>query len=272
MLCPLRTWFRHQKPVIAGITSYAVVVSITLLYSLIGALFDATGQALNWDKVLTNFVLGAVFSGIVLRYFYLQQQLRNQQQAELEARIDALQARIRPHFLFNSMNSIASLIAIDPQAAEKMVVDLSDLFRASLKAPGLIPLAQEVELCQRFSGLEQTRMGDRLQMDWQLKNLSNAEIPSLLLQPLIENAIYHGIEPLMEGGIVKVSVDVIDGKVQIHITNPLPKDTSSKSGHGVALGNIRSRLEAYYGVFGRLEAALDDDQYHIDLVFPARTT
>ena len=123
---------------------------------------------------------------MVLRWFYLQQQLQNREQAALKSRIQALQSRIRPHFLFNSMNSIASLIDIDPEAAEKMVVDLSELFRASLMEPGLVSIEDEIALCKQFVSIEQTRLGPRLAVEWNV-DLSEGsfKIPSLMLQPLI---------------------------------------------------------------------------------------
>ena len=124
-------------------------------------------------------------SALLLRYFYLQSQWRRQQQAELRARIESLQARIRPHFLFNSLNSIASLVAIDPYKAEQAVLDLSDLFRASLAKPGtLVSWAEELELAKRYLSIEQYRLGERLQLDWQVDEVpDDLPIPQLTLQP-----------------------------------------------------------------------------------------
>jgi two-component system sensor histidine kinase AlgZ len=270
-LCPLRPWFKRQHPMVAGLVSYLLVLVITLFFSLIGTLMQSGEGEPNWDLLLTNFMLAAVFAGIVLRYFYLQQQLRNQQQAELTARIQALQARIRPHFLFNSMNSIASLIDFDPAAAEKMVVDLSELFRASLSDPGLIPLERELELCRRFVAIEQMRIGDRLQVGWDLDTIRDVMVPSLLLQPLIENAIYHGIEPLMEGGVVAVSVKVRDSTCEIRVLNPVgDKRQASSKNNGMALDNIRHRLEAHYGKKGGLEVTATPQHYQVRVWFPSQ--
>lgn len=268
-LCPLRPWFRRRHPMVAGVVSYVMVLCITMLFSTVGVYLQAPSPDMNWDLLLTNLMLAAVFAGIVLRYFYLQQQLRNQQQAELNARIQALQARIRPHFLFNSMNSIASLIDFDPQAAEKMVVDLSELFRASLSDPGLIPLERELELCRRFVAIEQMRIGDRLQVSWEVDSMPDAMIPSLLLQPLVENAIYHGIQPLLEGGTVVIAVKAIGPQCQIRVRNPVG-DTrqASNKGNGMALDNIRHRLEAHYGARGHLQVNADAAQYEVVVQFP----
>lgn len=274
-LCPLRPWFRRQRPMLAGAISYAMVLGITMLYSALGAMLPGFGRAqgtgVSADLLLTNFMLAAVFAGIVLRYFYLQQQLQNQQRAELTARIQALQARIRPHFLFNSMNSIASLIAIDPDAAEDMVVDLSELFRASLSEPGLIPLARELELCRRFVAIEQIRIGDRLSVVWDVDELPDAVIPSLLLQPLIENAIYHGIQPLAAGGTVDISVKADGPMCKVRVVNPLgdPSQATNK-GNGLALENIRRRLEAHYGHKAQMSVESESNRYCVWVSFPTQ--
>lgn len=270
-LCPLRPWFKRRHPMVAGLVSYLLVLLITLVFSVVGTFVQTGESEINRDLLLTNLMLAAVFAGIVLRYFYLQQQLRNQQQAELNARIQALQARIRPHFLFNSMNSIASLIAFDPEAAEKMVVDLSELFRASLSEPGLIPLQRELELCRRFVAIEQMRIGERLQVQWQLDDAADVMVPSLLLQPLVENAIYHGIEPLMEGGVVTITVRVAGSVCDIRVLNPVGDKRQASSKHnGMALDNIRHRLDAHYGKKGGLEVESSEQHYQVHVWFPTQ--
>lgn len=267
-LCPMRPWLKDRSPFVAGFVSYLLVLVITLAYSAAG-LWALGGEEEFADGLLTNLMLAGVLAGIVLRYFYLQQQLRNQQQAELQARIQALQARIRPHFLFNSMNSIASLIDFDPVSAEKMVVDLSELFRASLKDPGLIPIEKELELCQRFVAIEQMRIGDRLQVEWNVQSCDGCEIPSLMLQPLIENAIYHGIQPLPNGGVVTIDCVCKNEVCHIEVKNPLGDNSqSSNKGNGLALDNIRHRLNAHYGTHAFLKALVGDDSYQVNLQFP----
>ena len=269
-LCPLRVWFRRQTPELASIVSYSIVIGITLSYTAIGTYIQHGSLINNVDTILSNLVLAAVFAGIVLRYFYLQQQVRNQQEAELQARIEALQSRIRPHFLFNSMNSIASLISFNPDEAERLVEDLSDLFRASLSEPGLIPIAREIEVCKRFCRIEEIRLGDRLKIEWQIDDdLEHVEIPSLLLQPLVENAIYHGVQPLPEGGTVVVSVHINDEYCELEVTNPRGDDKqSSHEGHGVALQNIVNRLEAYFDKNAKLERKTTDNSYSVSVRYP----
>lgn len=270
-ICPMRTWLSDIPAMFAGTVCYLLVLVVTVIFSAIG--YWAFGErGVTADGLLKNLMLAAVFAGIVLRYFYLQQQLRNQQQAELNARIQALQARIRPHFLFNSMNSIASLIDFDPQAAEKMVVDLSALFRASLSEPGLIPLERELDLCKRFVEIEQMRIGDRLHVDWQIPSTLDCLIPSLLLQPLVENAVYHGIQPLPEGGVVEISVTLDAASCHVRVVNPIGDDSQrSNKGNGVALENIRHRLDAHYAGQGKLNVRVDDDAYQVDVWFPRRS-
>ena len=222
-----------------------------------------------------NVIIASILAGVMLRYFYLQQQLREQHQAELQARVQALQSRIRPHFLFNSMNSIASLIHLDPVKAEKLIVDLSTLFRASLNQASLVPLEKELELCRQFVSIEKIRLEKRLHVQWAIKPFDNAiTVPSLLIQPLIENAIYHGIQPLDEGGIVLIEVGVNDNRVTITIENPFSVEKNLSSitkvdrANGMALENIRHRLSAHYGNNAELLVHAADSKYRVTVSYP----
>jgi len=248
-LCLLRHGFSQFSPLVGGGLAYSVVLAIAAIILTAGQwLFWPAFDIKSWSQ---HMALSAIFSGIMLRYLYLQQQLRNQQQAELESRIQALQARIRPHFLFNSMNTIASLVSIDPDAAERVVEDLSELFRASLQVAGLVPLEEELSLCRSYVDIEQVRLGDRLGVDWQCDDCpSHVKIPRLSLQPLIENAIYHGIQGLRTGGVVEVFVRHSETDLFIQVRNPFPtRYTYDKTdqGHQIAMTNINYRLQAYYG-------------------------
>ena len=162
--------------------------------------FIDSGSQINWLWILRNMFISAIFGGMGLRYFYVQSQWRLKSQAELSSRLQALQARIRPHFFFNSLNTVASLIAIDPDKAENMLVDLSSLFRVVLKdQDAQVDLEAEIELGRRYLNIEQQRLGDRLQLEWPLPAvIPNIQVPHLLLKPLLENAIYHGIQPLID--------------------------------------------------------------------------
>lgn len=278
-LCRLRFWLGQQSHVRAGVASYVLVLGITLLLCIAGQwiIYGASGMAFVSDyefrfdgwQLLNNMMIAAILSGILLRYLYLQQQLRNQQQAEMQARIQALQSRIRPHFLFNSMNSIASLIATDPDTAERVVEDLSALFRASLAEPTLIPLERELELCKQYLEIEQLRLGRRLQLDWQIGNYNKElKIPSLMMQPLVENAIFHGVEPLPKGGKITIRVSQNDKQLSIVISNPYllvkknnhQRDASARHNR-MALDNIRRRLTAHFGPAARLSSSAENGIY-----------
>jgi two-component system sensor histidine kinase AlgZ len=287
-LCHLRPYLRRWTPLQAGTVSYAVVLLITLVLAVIGQwvlhaflvdLYHKKTFVLDIWQLLTTMLVAAILAGIVLRYLYLQQQLRNQQRVELNARIQALQSRIRPHFLFNSMNSIASLITSAPETAERVVEDLSELFRASLAEPALIPIERELALCRHYLDIEQLRLGERLQVDWQLDPLpDDLEIPSLLMQPLLENAVFHGIEPLPKGGRIAIQVSVKPKVIAIKISNPVPfamqhnKVSNGPRHNHMARENIRHRLAAHYGDSARLSTVIDNDTFTTIIVYPLRAT
>ncbi|MBK6350801.1 MAG: histidine kinase [Proteobacteria bacterium] len=177
--------------------------------------------------MLPNVMIAAVVGAMTLRYFYVSQQWRRSVELEARARIHALQARIRPHFLFNSMNTIAALTRSNPVQAEEAIEDLSDLFRVSLSdARAQITLQEEIEIARTYQRIEQLRLGDRLQVRWDVGALPpRCMVPSLLLQPLLENAIGHGIEPLPQGGIVDIRGRLGEGAIMLEVTNPKPPGT-----------------------------------------------
>ncbi len=278
LLCALRPWLNRQNSIKAGAVSYVVVLLLTVFFSTVGGWIQVSTLSLDMDLIVSNLIVAAIFAGVALRHFYLQQQLRNQQQAELNSRIQALQSRIRPHFLFNSMNSIASLIEVDPKAAERLVVDLAHLFRASLNAPGLVSLKDEIALCEKFVDIEQLRLSHRLRVEWEKRGgFEEQNIPSLLLQPLVENAIYHGIQPRSGGGVVKIAIAVDNRYVTLSVTNPLSLPSSSdsisfvaeKPGHGIALDNIRHRLAAHYGGAASLVISRENGEFNVIVRYPS---
>jgi two-component system sensor histidine kinase AlgZ len=196
-----------------------------------------------------------------------------------EARLQALQARIRPHFLYNSMNTIAALTRSDPGRAEDAVLDLADLFRASLdERRSLIPLAQELEAARTYQRIEELRLGSRLRVRWEVEDLpQQALVPALMLQPLLENAIGHGIENLPEGGEVSISGAVAAGLLQITVRNPLPPDSRAaepggERGSGIALDNIRERLTLLFGNAAGISAGREGGQFEVRLRLPLATT
>jgi two-component system sensor histidine kinase AlgZ len=280
-LCQLRKSLSAESVQLAATISYGLILLVAVATNIIGqwllngALSGSGNWQINNDSVLVSLIICAVLAGIALRYFYLTQQLRIQQQIELQARIQALQSRIRPHFLFNSMNIIASLIAIDQEAAETAVEDLAALFRASLaEATTQVPLSQELDLCLKYARIEQLRLGDRLQIDWQLDDVpKDLLIPSLSLQPLLENAIYHGIQRLPEGGTVTVKGHYKEPWLTIETINPMPKAmTPTESGNKMAQANIHNRLQALYGPKAELTTVIEGDQHRAILRYPVSLT
>jgi len=248
-----------------------VNIAITGLYSWLGSTVFLPGIIQEPELFsLKSVLISSMIACLLLRYFYLQFQWNKQKQAELQARIQALQARIRPHFLFNSMNSIASLIAIDPLKAEDAVLDLSTLFRATLNnQESLIPIEDEIALCRRYLNIESLRLGDRLKVDWQI-NLSHKKIyiPPLTLQPLFENAIYHGIQPRTEGGTITLQSDCKHDYLYILISNPYDENLEKHQGNHIALDNIRSRLTALFGDDAVLKTSQLNSVFTVTLRFP----
>ncbi|MHA3080828.1 sensor histidine kinase [Acinetobacter sp. ANC 5502] len=204
-----------------------------------------------FDHVGLHLSYGVLMGAFSLRYLYIRDQWLKQQHSELQARIQAMQARIQPHFLFNSLNSVVSLIAVDPDKAEEMLINLSRLFRVSFQELKLVSLAEELQICRQYIAIEQIRLRDRLQMDWRLPDiqaLQYIQIPVLSLQPLLENSIFHGVEKISSPCKISLLVEILDRQVNIVITNPyLQEQQGQRQGNGIALENVKQRLRAYYG-------------------------
>lgn len=211
---------------------------------------------------------GSTLTAALLYYF--RQRAIGLTPALYQARVQALQARIRPHFLFNCINTVLSLVRSDPKRAETALEDMSDLFRMAMAHEGaLVPLADEIELSRRYLGLEQLRLGDRLRFNWRQSDLpDDAMVPPLILQPLLENAVYHGIEPLAEGGEIDVSLERKGSTIQIEMRNPNARGSARRSGNKLALMNIRERLDLLFDI--EAEYAVDDgpDYYRVRIVMP----
>ena len=203
------------------------------------------------DGVMLHLSYGVLIGTFCFRYLYLREQWARQQNSELHARIQAMQARIHPHFLFNSLNTVISLITIDPDKAEQMLLNLSRLFRASFKELKLVRLKDEIELCQHYLAIEQMRLGDRLRVEWKYDDevlFSQVQIPLLTLQPLVENSIFHGVEKFLTKSTISILIEVLQNQVNIVITNPYTQDKINlRQGNGIAVENVKQRLEAYYG-------------------------
>jgi two-component system sensor histidine kinase AlgZ len=223
------------------------------------------------EFIMRTFAISSIIIALAMRYLYVSSEWRRSIVLEAQARISALQALIRPHFLFNSMNTIASLTRSDPKQAEEAVEDLSDLLRANLGGSGnRTTLKEELEVAAIYQRIEKLRLGDRLTVRWDVGNLPmRAMIPSLTIQPLLENAIYHGIELLPDGGEVTVTGKRDDQYLEITMSNPVAGgDDRRRGGNKMAFANIRQRFELAYGERATVEVRDGGDTYCVMLRFP----
>ena len=281
LLCKLRIPLSRLRPVAGALIAWSLPVCVaalgaSLLFQIGRGLGLMPGLA-NVDParfVLSCSALTGLIGAVALRYAYVQEQWRQQVRAQAKAEVDALQARIRPHFLFNSMNTIASLVRSDPAKAERAVEDLSDLFRAALGAgEGESTLAEEVELVERFLAIEALRLGDRLQVHWRREEPLpwDLKMPRLVLQPLAENAIIHGIAPLADGGTIDIGLRA-EGKILcVSVGNPCPPVDAGKvlgTGNGHAQRSIEHRLRYRFGPAVGMVTRRDAGYYACELKLP----
>jgi len=279
ILCRLRYWLARRPLWQGWLVAFVAVSAVGFLVSLAGDwIVKGSWQDTDGWQVLRQTAATAIIAALLLRYFQLQQQVVDRSQAEMAARVEALQNRIRPHFLFNSLNTIAELIATRPVEAERAIEDLSRLFRASLREAGTFwSLEEELALVQGYLSLEQWRLGDRLRVVWRTpKPTLRWSVPVLILQPLIENAIVHGIAPQVQGGTLMIGCYQRGERLIIDIENPLPDNRQTvqngreSKGNQVALSNIRHRLATLYGDGSKLYAAPEERSYRVRLTLPAR--
>ncbi|HEX7031147.1 MAG TPA: histidine kinase [Gammaproteobacteria bacterium] len=280
VLCAAGRRLAHLSAARAYLACYGLLLATTAIISGIGAWADRELQfgMLAADPagvdmlmfVARNLIISAIVSAVALRYFHVQYQWRRQVRREAGARIEALQARIRPHFLFNSLNTIAALIPVAPNAAEQAVEDLSDLFRASLDdAAVLVPLDEEIALARLYQRLEEKRLGERLDVDWQIALPEiPVRLPRLTLQPLLENAIHHGIERLREGGTVRISGETTNDGYRLTVTNPVADGTTESRGFHIALENTRERLALALGKRALLATRRNAGYFEAEVILP----
>lgn len=270
LVCLLRPWISHLRTWQVGLIIWCSLMAVTLVISLLAiwALSLSNGETF----LLKSLVISAIVCAVLMHYLSVQYRWRLQVEAESKAHLQALQSRIRPHFLFNSMNTIASLTRSDPALAEEVVYDLSDLFRASLgSAQRMSSLGEEIELCRGYLRIEGQRLGKRLQVKWDLEALPlDAALPALILQPLLENAIYHGIEPSTEPGLIQITGRYRRKRVNISIRNTQPVDASKvhRPGNRMALQNIRERLQGFFDEEASLTVGEVDGDHQVRVVFP----
>lgn len=277
-LCRLKPVWLRVRPQWGPPIALAIVVAIAALASALvkwideGAHLGLTNQGDSpFDFATSTTLIAAIVSSVLLRYYYVRAQWQRETRAQAKAQVIALQARIRPHFLFNSMNTIASLIRTRPEAAERAVEDLSELFRAALAAgEGMSTLGQELALIDSYLAIETLRLGERLRVDHDTATLpADVPIPSLLLQPLVENAVLHGIQPLPAGGVVEIRGTATPERIDLSIRNPRPRVAPAHArGNRTALENIRQRMRYHYGDRGKLEVDAGDGYYLVAVTIP----
>ncbi len=286
IICGLRRWLSRRNIVFAVGFIVLVCLLITVLFTLFSMAmmppqFSYSTTGTIHQTLIKNSLIALIISSLLLRYFYLQKELLRQQQAELRSRIQSLQSRIQPHFLFNSMNTIASLISTRPHIAEQVVEDLSDLFRASLSdATTLITLDKEIVLARLYMGIELLRMGPRMQVSWHLHHGEHSiMVPRLCLQPILENAVCHGIQPAPEPGEIIIETACDGQQLTLTVYNTLPHtldsaQASKPTGNQLALGNISDRLAAVYGAAASLHTSTfeqnDRQWYKTIIVYPVQ--
>ncbi len=276
VLCSLRQPLERLSARAGYVVAWLLCIAVTALGAAVVCRMDQAlglglsapaGQSLRF--VAGNAAIAALIAAALLRYLFVLEQWQERVEAASKAQVDALQARIRPHFLFNSMNTIASLIRTRPAEAERTVEDLAELFRAALgSGRGAGTLGEELDLMHHYLDIEKLRLGDRLRVEMDTDALPrDLPLPRLLLQPLVENAIYHGVQPLAGGGTVRIAGRREPGRVEITIRNPLPPD-AVPARNGVALANVRARIEYHFGPRGELAVESAGSEYAVTVRLP----
>ena len=277
VLCKAGPWLARRSTGFGSLIAGAVPMLSAAACSAIAMSLDRS-LALNWMPggdpygfVLSNTLLAGLIGAIVLRYFYVLQQWQRGVEAQATARIETLQARIRPHFLFNSLNAIASLIRIDADKAEAAVEDLALVFRATLREERADhTLIDELDLIDRYLSIEALRLGERLRLSRTVDaSTLSLRIPALSVQPLVENAIHHGVQALPEGGVITISAYRDGAALHVTVRNPKPAKAPPRlGGNHIALGNIRERLRMRYGDRAALEVEAGADYHVVTLRIP----
>jgi two-component system sensor histidine kinase AlgZ len=243
-----------------------VLVLVALYHALVVRLPAEPAPSLGAALALAALVAAGLLG-------YLRLLAKAYSPALVEARLQALQARIRPHFLFNSLNAVLSLIRRDPKRAERALEDLADVFRTLMSEPRqFVRLADEIALLERYAGIEQLRLGERLRITWELDTAPiDALLPPLVLQPLLENAVFHGVEPGTAVGEVLVRIERRGDRVLARIENPYVADQQRRVGNRMALENIRERLALFFDAEARIETTADGRRYRVEIEIPYRS-
>jgi len=249
----------------------AIILIVLFTCSGVYGLFSQLSIFNDLPTSMRTLFFAFIVSAITLYYFNLHQ--RAYSPAIDAARLQALQARIRPHFLFNCINAVLSLIRSQPKQAETALEDMADLFRVLMADNlDLVPLAQEIALCRKYLALEKLRLDERLIIQWQIDDMPpDALIPPLILQPLIENAVYHGIEPLVAGGKITIQIYTKRNEVHLLLTNPYNASNMRHIGNKMALKNVKERLSLHFDLESSLKSSQSNDEYQVHIILPHTT-
>lgn len=253
------------------VAGLAIIMALALvLTSLCAYIYQAGISPLTTSQYFQVMLL--CMADVTLSLYYMDLLQRAYSPAIAEARLQALQARIRPHFLFNSLNAVLSLIRSQPQRAETALEDMAELFRVLMADNrALVPLSQEITLCQQYLSIEKLRLDERLQVEWHMADIpSSLRIPPLILQPLLENAVYHGIEALAQGGTIVINITPSAQSLLLRISNPLSPRPEKSGGNKMALKNIRERLRLHYDLEAQLSQHEEHGQYVVEITIPTR--
>ena len=260
----------NRMPYWLGVLSVFILVLLTC-----SGIYDIFSQLVLFTNMPSRLrILAFAFFITALSLYYFNLQEHAYSPAVSEARLQALQARIRPHFLFNCINAVLSLIRTQPKRAETALEDMADLFRVLMADNrDLVPLADEIALSRQYLALEKLRMEERLIIDWQIENVPpDAMIPPLILQPLIENAVYHGIEPLPNGGTITIRIFSSRKEVHVVLINPYTESNMKHSGNKIALKNIKERLALHFDLESSLHSSQKNNQYQVHITLPYKPT
>ena len=281
VLCYTRKYLNRLPNLRALVTAYLLLLLVTFVVSECAILLlwavgriDTPHPAWYANFNILTLTTSAIINGLLLRLFLAKHELTQRTMSEARARLQALQTRIRPHFVFNSMNIIASLTRSEPGKAEAAIEDMADLFRMMLSQDEmLVPVKNEIDVAKKYLALEALRLDNRLAVTWDIGKFPRKSVmPVLTLQPLLENAIRHGIEELPGGGVVDVRLWEENDRIHVRVTNPLPKikPKPAKSPPGQSLDNIRQRFQSHYGEQASLQSVEEDGLFTVTVVLPTR--
>lgn len=248
--------------------AFVVIIELAVVTATVQFVWVLLPEDDSLISLVRYWLFTALLALALIGYFHLRN--RALSPALAEARLQALQARIRPHFLFNSLNAVLSLMRAEPRRAETALEDLSELFRVLMSDNRkLIPLEQELELCRQYLDIESLRLEHRLTVEWRIDELpGDAMVPPLILQPLLENAVYHGIEPSAQPGKISIHIQLKSERLEMTLSNPVPKTNRPQSGNKMALANIGERLQLHFDAEATLATKSEDGRFEVRIVLP----